>query len=212
MVTFKHSEQDARLRYNYEEKNKAVMFYAYSSIRQSLRSVNTDGTYTLTIPEMKAKVDTFIAAYGHCNYSRNLQAYITEALETAPDKALYNRDGTKKNSIIMNGKTYAVVFSPMTYENDRLSIPAYQSVTYTDVVTGKKWHWSASAYVRRKSEDDFTGRIYRTTTLNGVVYSKSDYRFSRIMDVMHEVYSDPSQVVRSFIAYTETLTKGLNQE
>lgn len=204
MVTFQNTPQDASLRAQYDaERNKRREKW-YFAIRNFMRD-------TEDIAMARKWLDAYIAEYGNTQYSAWLQETLNQIVSYANERAGYNADGTPKLKLVSGSVTYTVEFSDKFYGDNRVNLLAERSVTYTDILSGKTWHWQAIAWLDRNSEHDFTGRIYRHCYLNGVSYQDSIFNFGRVSNPLLNVYSDPMHTVDSFLTHAEFLTRQMNK-
>lgn len=202
-------EESARRAMMDKKSKENAVFKAYQEVRYFMRDIDELGNNVHSIADMRAKLDTFTAMYGHGNYSRNLEAYLKEAVENANEKAFYNKDGTKKAIVVMGEKTFTYDFGERYASDNRNRLDCERTATYTDTLTGKVYQWQAIAFVDRK-EGDFYGRIRRFCYLNGVLFQANDYAFGRVNNPLLNTYSDPEHVVNNFLVHAEFLTKQLS--
>lgn len=210
MVTFENTPQDASLRSQHNAERQKQAFKQYQVVRYFMRDIDALGDNVNSIADMRRLLDAFIAEYGNGNYSRNLESYLAEAVQNANDRAGYNADGTPKQKLRMGGKTYFVQLGDWYY-GEMHNITEY-SVTLSDSVSGKSWHWQIVAWIERETPNAAYGRMWRTIFLNGAFYQESNYGFGARLNPMMPTYSDPRQVILSFLSEAERLTKQMNQE
>lgn len=203
MVTFKNTLQDPSLRVLYDAERQKQREKWYFAIRAFIRD-------TEDIAQSRKWLDAYAAEFGHSQYSNWLEETLKQVVSYANDKSGYNQDGTPKQRIVMGGKTYFVQFGDWYY--GEMHNVTERSITLTDSVSGKSWHWQIVAWIERETPNAAYGRMWRTIFLNGAFYQESNYGFGARLNPMMPTYSDPRQVILSFLSEAERLTKQMNQE